>query len=746
MHSLLSNSAFPTPAFITDWIPAMRLIRSFTLRFGFSFLTTLISVAGLTPAGYANEPPAGFTALLADDSLDGWSHKGNWSINSGVVAREGSGGPLTYQDGPLPDDFELRFEWKVAKGSNSGIYYRPGQYEYQILDNTTHRDGANPRTSAASLYFCMQPSRDVTRAAGQWNTGRIVCKDTVIQHWCNGVKVIDFDYEDPRWQFHVDLLRKRGGNLSDRDGKLWLQDHGDPVWFRNIYLRAIPDEESLQRSEVTPASISDDVLKKEAEKLDGIMKRRQKAGEAADEKQSATRRPNIIYVMADDLGYGDLGCYGQSKIRTPNLDQMAAEGIRFTDHYAGHTVCRPSRLVLWTGQHVGHTRLIGNASRDLNGSEITVAKLLQDAGYATGGVGKWALGNVDTPDEIDNAGHPNNNGFDYWFGYMNQSNAHNYYPAFLWENDRIVTLKGNVIDDIPNGRGRVAKDKMTYSHDVMVEKAFEFIRRNASAPFLLHMHLTIPHANNEAGRVHGDGMEVPDYGVYANESWPNPEKGFAAMIGRLDSDMGRLFDLLDEKDIAKDTLVIFTSDNGPHHEGGHDEEFFDSNGVLQGAKRSMHEGGIRVPFIARWPGKIVAGSTSDWPSAFWDFLPTACDLAGVDPPASIDGVSYLPALLGQTPAGGDRYLYWASSEGDTSVGIRRGRWKLVNYPPTQKRRPKTGIAAIAENGWRLYDLANDPAEKNDMAGQHPERVRRMLEEVRGDGLWDEPQPAHGLTN
>ena len=436
-------------------------------------------------------------------------------------------------------------------------------------------------------------------------------------------------------------------------------------------------------------------------------------------------KPNIIYIMVDDLGYGDLGCFGQKVIQTPNLDQMAKEGMRFTDHYAGHTVCRPSRLVLWLGQHVGHTGLIGNKSRSLMPEETTVAELVKKAGYKTGGVGKWALGNVDTPAEIDNPGHPNKNGFDYWFGYMNQSNAHNYYPTFLWENDHQVTLPGNVIDPSPEARGRVATKRVSYSHDFMTDAAFEFIERNQKEPFLLHIHWTIPHANNEGGRVTGDGMEVPDYGIYATKDWPNPEKGFAAMITHMDADVGRLFKLLKKLNLDEKTLVIFTSDNGPHQEGGHKVDFFDSNGELTGFKRSMHEGGIRVPMIARWPGKITPGSTSDHPSAFYDFLPTACEIAGVKPPQDTDGISYLPTLLGNTDEQKKHeYLYNASSEGATSVGVRYGKWKLVRYRKDVAGKPD----------WRLYDLSSDISEQNDLSAEHPEIVEKIQSLLKRDGL------------
>lgn len=449
--------------------------------------------------------------------------------------------------------------------------------------------------------------------------------------------------------------------------------------------------------------------------------------------QSEERLPNIIYIMTDDLGYGDLGSYGQKVIKTPHIDRMAEEGIRLTDHYSGHTVCRPSRLVLWTGQHVGTTGLIGNRARSLSGMEATSAGLLKSAGYITGGVGKWALGNVDDPSEVENPGHPNNNGFDYWFGYLNQGNAHNFYPPFLWENKKQITLEGNVLMDDPNAKKRVSSAKVTYSHDVLTDRALAFVREHQESPFSLHIHWTIPHANNEGGRVLGDGMEVPEYGEYESEEWPNPEKGFAAMITRMDRDVGRLLALLKELEIDEETLLIFTSDNGPHQEGGHKHEFFDSNGLLTGYKRSMHEGGIRVPFIARWPGRIEAGSESNHPSAFWDFLPTVCEIAGVEAPADTDGVSYLPTLLGKEGQKRHEYLFWASSEGDTAIGMRMGDWKLVQYREKKSKQGKKGEVS-AENLWRLYDLSQDIGEKTDISNDHPEVVEKMKSLLERDGL------------
>jgi len=454
-------------------------------------------------------------------------------------------------------------------------------------------------------------------------------------------------------------------------------------------------------------------------------------------KSTWAEKPNIIYIMTDDLGYGDLGSYGQQVIQTPHLDALAAEGMRFTDHYAGHTVCRPSRLVLWTGQHVGHTGLTGNRDHRLTGMETTVAKSLQSAGYATGGVGKWALGNVDDPSEVHQAGHPNRNGFDFWFGYLNQGLAHNYYPPYLWRNDQQVFLPGNVLYDAPEARGRVSEKRETYSHDLMTEEAFGFIRQHQHEPFLLHIHWTIPHANNEGGRFLGDGMEVPDYGPYADQDWPNPEKGFAAMITRMDGDVGRLIELLKELKIDDQTLVLFTSDNGPHQEGGHNHEFFNSNGPLKGYKRSMHEGGIRVPMIARWPGQIAPGSVTDLPSAFWDFLPTACEIAGVEPVAPTDGISYLPTLLGNhTQQQKHEYLYWASQEGATSVGIRYGNWKLVRYRKAGKKAAGDSPFDRSDENpdWRLYDLSQDIGEEHDLANEHPDVVKKILGLLQRDNL------------
>jgi len=414
----------------------------------------------------------------------------------------------------------------------------------------------------------------------------------------------------------------------------------------------------------------------------------------------AAERPNIIYIMTDDLGYGDIGCFGQKQIKTPNIDQMAKDGMRLTDYYAGCTVCRPSRLSLWTGQHMGHTAINSNANYVFKPEDVTVAELLKKEGYITGGVGKWAMGGVETE------GHPNLNGFDFWMGYLDQGQAHNYFPLHLWRNREKVLLPGNVLSKHPNARGRVSEKRVTWSHDVMTKELFDFVRANHKKPFLAHVHWTIPHANNEGGRVYGDGMEIPNYGIYENEKWPNTAKGHAAMITRMDSDIGLLRELLRELKIEKNTLLIFTSDNGPHSEGGHKHEYFNSNGPLRGFKRDLYEGGIREPTVAVWPGKIKAGSVSAEPLAAWDFLPTACEIVGAKTPQDIDGISYLPTLLGDKQPSHE-YLFWRYG---SKKAIRKGHWKAVDPGKGQLE---------------LYDLVKDIGESRNIAKQHPEVVAEL---------------------
>ncbi len=404
------------------------------------------------------------------------------------------------------------------------------------------------------------------------------------------------------------------------------------------------------------------------------------------------RRPNIIFIMADDLGYGDLGCYGQERLQTPHIDAMAASGVRFTSCYAGSTVCAPSRCVLMTGLHTGHCTVRGNALVPLKREDVTVAEVLRSAGYVTGMFGKWGLG------EPGSDGVPTRQGFDEWFGYLNQRNAHNYYPEYLWRGEEKVAL-GNVAE---NG---VASKKVDYSHDLFTREAQSFIKRHQDEAFFLYLPYTIPHANNEAGNRLGDGMEVPDYGDFAEQDWPQQQKGMAAMIARLDSDVGAIRATLKELNLEENTLVIFTSDNGPHNEGGSKAAFFDSNGPLRGIKRSLHDGGIRVPGMACWPGTIAPRRTSDLPWGFVDVLPTLADLAGAVAPDNLDGVSVLPTLLGREQVL-DRFLYWEFHERGFDQAVRWGRWKGV-----RKGGPDAALL--------LFDLDKDIQEKKDVAAMHP---------------------------
>jgi len=421
------------------------------------------------------------------------------------------------------------------------------------------------------------------------------------------------------------------------------------------------------------------------------------------------RRPNIVFILADDLGYGDVGCYGQQRIQTPNIDRLAKEGLRFTDFYAGCTVCAPSRCVLMTGYHTGHAHIRGNAGKErpevqvLRDSDVTVAEVLKKAGYATALCGKWGLGDEGT------IGTPNKQGFDYFFGYFNQFHAHNYYPAYLIQNESRYPLKNVVPGEGPFGFG-VATKKVEYSADLITREALKWLEQHKDGPFFLYYSPTLPHANNE-GR--DNGMEVPDLGPYANLDWPERQKQHAAMISRMDTDVGRLMDLIKKLGLDDNTLVFFSSDNGPHREGGNDPDFNNSNGPLKGIKRDLTEGGIRVPFITRWPGKIQPG-VSSFVGGFQDMMPTLAELAGTSDavPKDIDGVSIVPTLLGESSKQKQHdYLYWTFYERGGGQAIRAGNWKAIQQP--------------MDSAVRLYDLGSDLGEERDVAAEHPDVVSKL---------------------
>lgn len=446
-------------------------------------------------------------------------------------------------------------------------------------------------------------------------------------------------------------------------------------------------------------------------------------GMHSDEANAPTGPPNILLIVADDLGYGDLGSYGQRAIRTPNLDRLANQGLRFTNFYAGSTVCAPSRASLMTGQHTGHTAIRGNISTPPMGNmplpdaAFTVAEMLQGAGYRTGLIGKWGLGGPGSE------GEPNRQGFDYFYGYLDQSHAHNYYPEFLFRNTERIPLDNVVPEPKRTSGAGYSTTRREYSHDLIADEALQFIERETGQPFFLALTLTVPHANNEGREL---GMEVPDLSIYADYPWPRPVKGHAAMITRMDADIGRIMQQLDELGIADNTVVLFTSDNGPHREGGYAPELNDSNGRLRGIKRDLYEGGIRVPLIVRWPGNAPPAVDTNHVGAFWDLFPTFAEIAGVELTQRIDGRSLYSSFVGRSARGQNRTLYWEFHEGNASKqAIRMGKWKGVRLSPSSPI--------------ELYDLEEDLGETTDVARSRPgvvNQIRELMDTSRTESeIW-----------
>lgn len=425
----------------------------------------------------------------------------------------------------------------------------------------------------------------------------------------------------------------------------------------------------------------------------------------------APRRPSILLIVADDLGYGDLGCYGQTRIKTPNLDKLAAQGVRFTSCYAGSTVCSPSRAALMLGQHTGHLNIRGNAHpTTLSADDVTLAQVLKQSGYRTALIGKWGLAEEGSP------GVPQKKGFDEFVGYLSNTEAHDYYPSWLWRFDPPRPGHGGFDDRMSfpdNGGGK----RGSYAPDLFTKAALSYLKINKPdqfnkwRPFFLCLNYTIPHANNEEGRRTGNGMQVPSDEPYANESWSQQEKNKAAMITRMDADIGRLMDKLAELKMDTNTVVLFTSDNGPHAEGGVDPKFHKSSGGLRGKKRDLYEGGIRVPMIVRWPAQLDGGQVSDFPWAHWDVLPTAADIAMTKSPKGIDGISIYPLLTSKPQTNAHDFFYWEFHENGFQQAARTGDWKAV--------RPQ------ADKPLELYNLKTDIAEKTDVAGKNPEIVAKF---------------------
>lgn len=430
------------------------------------------------------------------------------------------------------------------------------------------------------------------------------------------------------------------------------------------------------------------------------------------------QKPNIILIVADDLGYGDLGCYGQKKTLTENIDRLAEEGMRFTQAYAGSTVCAPSRCSLMTGMHNGHNRIRDNLPHNiwLRPDDLTVAEVLKQAGYKTGGIGKWALGNPGS------WGIPNYQGFDYWYGHLNQDQAHFYYPDYLWENDKVVLLQKVVIEnEVGKLRGNRGGKNVCYTHDFFTEKALSFVEQHREDPFFLYLAYTIPHFSDYPKDT-PEHFIVPSDEPYTNKDWPQIAKNYAAMVTRMDRDVGRIMELVKKLGIDENTIVFFTSDNGSYKGSPIPIEFFDSNGILRGGKRDLYEGGVRIPMIVRWPGKIAAGQVSEQTWAFWDFLPTAAELAGLPVPKGLDGISMLPALLGKKQESHE-YLYWDYGHVRKTYkqAVRMGDWKGV----------RNGVVAPIE----LYNLREDLSESKNVASKHPEvvsKIRKIMRTARTD--------------
>lgn len=432
------------------------------------------------------------------------------------------------------------------------------------------------------------------------------------------------------------------------------------------------------------------------------------------QKQPSQAKPNIILIIADDLGYGDLGCYGQQKIRTPHIDRLATQGIRMEQFYAGTTVCAPSRASLMTGKHTGHTTVRGNRGFQPEGqfpladSVLTLPQLLQKAGYTTAAFGKWGLGYPGS------SGEPLKKGFDRFYGYNCQTLAHNYYPAYLWNNDTKVFLHENDrVDSL-------------YSADLIHRQAMNFLQSKHSKPFFLFLPYTLPHGDviaphDQVYRDYVKQFSEPPATRPANDNStahqfePQKHAAFAAMVSRLDRFVGEVMAEVEKQGMAENTLILFTSDNGPHRENGGDPEFFNSNAGFRGIKRDLYEGGIRVPFIAVWKGHIPPRIEKKQTAAYWDLMPTFETMAGIPLTKGIDGISILPTLLGKPQQQQHPFYYWEFHESGGRQAVRLGNWKGV----------KLNVSTSASSALELYDIEKDPAEKSNVATQHPEVVKKI---------------------
>jgi arylsulfatase A-like enzyme len=434
-------------------------------------------------------------------------------------------------------------------------------------------------------------------------------------------------------------------------------------------------------------------------------------------------RPNIIYILLDDAGYGDVGCYGQKTLLTPNIDRLAAEGMKFTRHYSGSTVCAPSRCVLMSGMHTGHSGIRGNGPSHLPDTDQNVARVLKNAGYHTACIGKYGLGH---PAPLDD---PEKKGFDEFFGYVGTAHAHNFYTDFVVRNGQRVALENAIIpgsEKKPDTGVAKADGRKQWVPQLIADDVQRYLTERAKTPeqrFYLQYSLNLPHANNEASSSSplGHGMETPSYGAFASKDWPDVSKGFASAMKFIDDEVGKILAQLKKSGLEENTIILFSSDNGPHSEGGHDAEFFNSNADLNGIKRDLTDGGIRVPFIVRWPGKIKPGSVSEHVSGFQDFLPTAADLACGSLAAECDGISLLPTLLGNTSQQKQHlYLPWFFDEAGGKRAILQWPWKLIHLSTQPKKSELSNSLTV-----QLFNLGTDPAELTNLATQNPDKVKEL---------------------
>lgn len=680
-------------------------------------------------ADQPDEDQLGFVQLFDGESFDGWQHEGNWVIQEGAFYRQSGGGSLTYTGSEVPHDFELRFQWKASKGCNSGVYYRPGQVEYQVLDDAHSPYGDNPRQSAASLFFCMAPDRDATRPHGQWNTGRILCKGTVIEHWLNGQRVISFDYADPQWKAEIDLLAIRGGDLTGRGGHLWLQDHGQDVWFRDLRWRVIPEDESLDPApDFQPLPVTGQGLAKEQARVQRMLASR----------RDAAPRPNIVVIMADDLGWGDVGCYGPSPIATPNIDALAAAGLRCTDAHSPSAICSATRYGLVTGTdpgrryHSSHV-LFNGEPLIIAERQATVASVLSAAGYRTGVVGKWHLGLGDRlPRDLTAPGRgPADVGFDFSFLVPD---GHNMLPKYYIADGRpagdaagqpfeskltvIDRLGYKLLEHRPQGQWPDHRPDAQIGR-TLAQQAVGFLESAAEqdAPFFLYLPtcaIHTPHLPDE--RFRGQSP-VGAHGDFVME--------FDWLVGEITTSLQRL-------GVAEQTLLIVTSDNGGL--AGAQKLGHNASGPWSGFKGSAFEGGHRVPLIARWPGQIAAGTTSDALISLTDVTATATTLAGgfLSPLDALDSFDQAPLLMGKTTT--VRQSLTVATRGCAEIVRREGPHKLT-YQTNQDQ-------------LTYVNLKEDPSEESPSrqpAGDRGETMMQRLVDYFAAGSSRPAAVARGTT-